>query len=91
MTAGDLARAHAAQSGQGGGAAGSSPPPPGPGRPDPADFNIGTAVAHPAYGVGRVVALEGSGPKAKAKVRFATRGEVSFVIALSPLKVLSSK
>jgi len=87
MTAGDLARSHAAQSG----ATASTAPPPGPGRPNPDDFRIGSAVAHPAYGVGRVVAIEGSGPKSKAKVRFATRGEVSFVIALSPLKILSGK
>ncbi|MBI1323036.1 AAA family ATPase [bacterium] len=90
MTAGDLARAHAAKSGQAGATA-STAAPVGPGRPDPADFRIGTAVAHPAYGVGRVVSLEGNGPKAKAKVRFATRGEVSFVIALSPLKVLPGR
>jgi DNA helicase-2/ATP-dependent DNA helicase PcrA len=83
MTAGDLARAHAASSG---GVA----PMPGP-KPNPGDFQIGTSVAHPAYGVGKVVALEGSGPKAKAKVKFATRGEVAFVIAMSPLKVLPGR
>lgn len=83
MTAGDLARAHAANTG-------GQPMPAGP-KPNPADFTVGTSVAHPAYGVGKVVALEGSGPKAKAKVRFATRGEVAFVIAMSPLKVLSGR
>ncbi len=83
MTAGDLARAHMASSS---GVA----PTPGP-RPDPADFQIGASVAHPAYGVGRVVELEGSGPKTKAKVKFATRGEVAFVIAMSPLKVLQGR
>ena len=85
MTAGDLARAHAAAGGA------TATPPPAPARPDPNDFQIGTAVAHPAYGVGRVVSIDGAGPKSKAKVRFATRGEVAFVIALSPLKVLPGK
>ena len=83
MTAGDLARAHSAS------AAGTAPP--ATARPNPADFQIGTSVAHPAYGVGKVVSLEGIGPKAKAKVRFATRGEVAFVIAMSPLKVLPGR
>jgi DNA helicase II / ATP-dependent DNA helicase PcrA len=84
MTAGDLARAQAAATGNGDTVLPA-------GKPNPADFQIGTAVAHPMYGVGRVVALEGSGPKAKARVQFATRGEVAFVIAMSPLKVLPGK
>jgi DNA helicase-2/ATP-dependent DNA helicase PcrA len=88
MTAADLARLHASASAAAG--AESAAVPSGP-KPNPGDFQIGTSVAHPSYGVGRVTALEGVGPKAKARVHFATRGEVAFVIALSPLKVLPGR
>lgn len=84
MTAADLARAQAASTGQ-------SPALPASEKPNPADFQIGSAVAHPLYGVGKVIAIEGSGIKTKARVKFATRGEVAFVIAMSPLKLLPGR
>jgi len=53
----------------------------------PDQFHQGMLVRHPQYGLGRVVALSGSGPGRKATVHFASSaGQKSFVIARSPLR-----
>jgi len=57
-------------------------PPPGPDQ-----FHQGMLVRHPRYGLGRVIALSGSGPGRKATVDFASgAGQKKFVIAKSPLR-----
>ena len=53
----------------------------------PDEFHQGMLVRHPQYGLGRVVALSGSGSGRKATVHFASRaGQKKFVIAKSPLR-----
>jgi len=49
-------------------------------------FTQGMAVAHPKHGLGKIVALSGSGKNRRATVRFATAGEKRFVLAHSPLR-----
>jgi len=53
----------------------------------PDEFLQGMLVRHPQHGLGRVVALSGSGPARKATVAFASAaGRLKFVIAQSPLR-----
>jgi len=52
----------------------------------PNEFTQGMAVAHSEYGLGKIVALSGSGKNRRATVRFATAGEKRFVLAHSPLR-----
>ena len=62
-------------------AGGASPP------PQPDEFCQGMLVRHPAHGLGRIVALSGSGSERKATVDFASAaGRLRFVIARSPLR-----
>lgn len=63
---------------------------PAAGGPDA--FVQGMIVCHPKHGVGRIVALSGSGKSRKATVEFGGRtGQVRFVIAQSPLRPLKKK
>ncbi|MHC4400889.1 MAG: hypothetical protein ACYTG0_14530, partial [Planctomycetota bacterium] len=56
-----------------------------PASPD--SFHQGMLVRHPRHGLGRVVALSGSGASRKATVRFASQaGQRKFVIAKSSLQ-----
>ncbi|QGJ70669.1 ATP-dependent DNA helicase [Planctomycetales bacterium 10988] len=49
-------------------------------------FATGMAVRHPHYGLGKIIALSGTGINRKATVRFVSQaGEKSFVLAHSPL------
>ncbi|NLX97257.1 MAG: UvrD-helicase domain-containing protein [Rhodopirellula sp.] len=51
------------------------------------DFRQHMVVRHPEYGLGRVVALSGSGPMRQATVDFASAaGRKKFIIAKSPLR-----
>lgn len=52
----------------------------------PEVFSQGMAVTHPTHGLGKVIALSGSGKNRRATVRFATAGEKSFVLVHSPLR-----
>ena len=52
----------------------------------PNAFAQGMAVTHPQHGLGKIVALSGSGKNRRATVRFATAGEKRFVLAHSPLR-----
>ena len=52
----------------------------------PNEFTQGMAVVHPEHGLGKIVALSGSGHNRRATVRFATAGEKRFVLAHSPLR-----
>jgi len=51
----------------------------------PDDFRQDMLVRHPAHGLGRIIALSGSGPGRKATVAFPS-GQMKFVIAQSPLR-----
>jgi len=53
----------------------------------PDEFHQGMLVRHPEYGLGRIVALSGSGERRKATVDFQSRvGRKGFVLAMSPLR-----
>jgi DNA helicase-2/ATP-dependent DNA helicase PcrA len=57
-----------------------------PPRVSPEVFHQGMAVRHPEYGLGKIVALSGSGANRRAAVAFASAaGEKTFVLAKSPL------
>ena len=51
----------------------------------PDDFHQDMIVRHPAYGLGRIIALSGSGPQRKATVVF-HGGPMKFVLSQSPLR-----
>ena len=46
----------------------------------------GVNVIHPAYGIGRIVAIDGAGPDRKGRVAFTVGGERTFVLSKSPLR-----
>ncbi|MBN1911867.1 MAG: UvrD-helicase domain-containing protein [Pirellulales bacterium] len=53
----------------------------------PEAFHQGMVVLHPQYGLGRIIALSGSGANRKATVAFASSaGQRQFVLARSPLQ-----
>jgi len=56
------------------------------GQISPDEFAQGMAVAHPEHGLGKIVALSGSGKNRRATVRFAMAGEKRFVLVHSPLR-----
>ncbi|WP_347245337.1 UvrD-helicase domain-containing protein [Thermogutta sp.] len=57
----------------------------GPLTPD--DFVLNMSVVHPRYGVGRIVALSGSGDARKATVDFGgSIGKMKFILSQSPLR-----
>ncbi|MFS0701986.1 3'-5' exonuclease, partial [Cellulomonas sp. 179-A 4D5 NHS] len=59
-------------------------------RPDAAvpSLALGDKVTHDAYGMGTVVALEGSGPNAVAKVDFGSEGTKRLLLRFSPVTKL---
>ena len=58
----------------------------GAGLADPALFRVGQTVAHPMYGLGRIVALEGEGSGRKGRVAFAVGPPRTFILAQAPLR-----
>jgi DNA helicase-2/ATP-dependent DNA helicase PcrA len=69
-------------------AAGGTPSPP----PAPDVFQQGMLVLHPQYGLGRVVALSGSGHERRATVDFPTpAGRQRFLLAASPLRPMKQR
>ncbi len=56
------------------------------GQANPDDFHVGQTVAHPQYGLGRIMALEGEGSGRKGRVAFAVGAARTFVLAKSPLR-----
>jgi len=53
----------------------------------PESFQQGMVVTHPDYGLGKIVALGGVGPKRSATVQFAgAAGTRKFRLAFSPLR-----
>jgi DNA helicase-2/ATP-dependent DNA helicase PcrA len=59
-------------------------------RPDTqvANLDVGDRVTHDAYGVGTVVAMEGAGTSAVAKVDFGTSGTKRLLLRYSPVTKL---
>ncbi len=59
-------------------------------RPDSAipQLAIGDRVTHDSYGLGTVIALEGAGPNAVAKVDFGTDGTKRLLLRFSPVTKL---
>jgi DNA helicase-2/ATP-dependent DNA helicase PcrA len=57
---------------------------------DLSSFQPGVCVLHPEYGLGRIVAIEGAGPKRKGRVAFAVGSERTFVLAQSPLRTVGT-
>jgi len=57
----------------------------------PDDFYQGQAVKHPEYGLGKIVALSGSGFRRMATVNFATSGQKKFILDKSPLQPASAR
>jgi DNA helicase-2/ATP-dependent DNA helicase PcrA len=53
---------------------------------DPDLFRVGQTVAHPRYGLGRIVALEGEGSGRKGRVAFAVGPPRTFILAQAPLQ-----
>ena len=47
---------------------------------------VGQTVAHPQYGLGRIVALEGEGSGRKGRVAFAVGPPRTFILAQAPLR-----
>jgi len=53
----------------------------------PESFYLGMRVKHPEYGLGKVIALSGNGPRRSATVAFASAaGPKKFMLAQSPLR-----
>jgi DNA helicase-2/ATP-dependent DNA helicase PcrA len=60
--------------------------------PDPESFERGMVIQHPEFGLGKIVALSGTGVKRMATVQFFTQpGERRFVLIHSPLQPVQSK
>jgi DNA helicase-2/ATP-dependent DNA helicase PcrA len=49
-------------------------------------FHQGMVVLHPEYGLGKIIALSGSGLRRTATVAFPSAGERKFVLAQSALQ-----
>ena len=67
-------------------AAGSGGPPNTPASVNLDALRPGITVVHPVFGIGRIVAVEGAGPRRKGTVAFAVGEPRTFVLALSPLR-----
>jgi DNA helicase II / ATP-dependent DNA helicase PcrA len=58
----------------------------------PDDFIQDTLVRHPQYGLGRIVALSGSGLERRATVEFPKpTGQIKFLLAESPLRLVKTR
>ncbi|HMB06700.1 MAG TPA: UvrD-helicase domain-containing protein [Isosphaeraceae bacterium] len=52
-------------------------------------FRPGASVLHPQYGLGRIVAIDGAGPNRKGRIAFTLGGERTFILAKSPLRLVT--
>ena len=57
-----------------------------PANPDA--FRIGATVIHPQYGIGRITAIDGAGPKRKGTVAFTLGEPRTFVLSMAPLRLM---
>ena len=53
-------------------------------------FHQGMAVRHPEYGIGKILALSGMGPRRMATVSFPAAGQKKFMLSASPLRPVKS-
>ncbi|MGC8639908.1 MAG: ATP-dependent helicase [Isosphaeraceae bacterium] len=60
----------------------------GSGTLNPDALQTGDTVVHSQFGIGRIVALEGTGSKRKATIAFTIGGPRTFVLSLAPLRLL---
>jgi DNA helicase-2/ATP-dependent DNA helicase PcrA len=60
--------------------------PPRPSGAEQMGLRVGDDVAHPKFGEGVIVGLEGEGDKAVATVRFPTAGERQLLLSWAPLQ-----
>ena len=51
-------------------------------------LRLGATVMHPQFGIGRIVSVEGDGSRRKGTVAFTVGPSRTFVLAMSPLRVL---
>jgi DNA helicase-2/ATP-dependent DNA helicase PcrA len=58
----------------------------GAGLANPDEFRLGQTVAHPMYGLGRIVELDGEGSRRKGRVAFAIGPARVFILAQAPLR-----
>jgi DNA helicase-2/ATP-dependent DNA helicase PcrA len=58
---------------------------------DPDIFRQGMIVRHPSLGLGRIVALSGSGTSRKATIDFSTAGRKHYVLSKSPLRPVKAE
>ncbi len=56
-------------------------------EPGEADYRSGSWVRHPRYGEGRILRVDGRGPRAVVSVRFTSGGERRFMAAMAGLEV----
>ncbi len=52
-------------------------------------FRPGVSVLHPQYGLGRIIAIDGAGPNRKGRIAFTLGGERTFILAKSPLRLVT--
>jgi DNA helicase II / ATP-dependent DNA helicase PcrA len=52
-------------------------------------FRPGASVLHPQYGLGRIIAIDGAGPNRKGRIAFTLGGERTFILAKSPLRLVT--
>ena len=52
------------------------------------DFEVGTMVLHPKFGIGNVMKVEGSGDNKSVTVNFKTVGVKTLVLSFAPLKII---
>ncbi|PWT80422.1 MAG: ATP-dependent DNA helicase [Acidobacteria bacterium] len=51
-------------------------------------FAVGATVRHKMYGIGKIVEASGFGDQRKVKIRFATEGLRTFIVAKAPLEMV---
>lgn len=64
------------------------PSPPGVGTGADLGFEVGDRVTHDKYGMGKVIALEGTGKNAAAKVDFGADGVKRLILRFAPIAKL---
>ena len=52
------------------------------------DFEVGTMVLHPKFGIGNVMKVDGSGDNKSVTVNFKTVGVKTLVLSFAPLRII---
>lgn len=58
------------------------------GTPDKKDFEVGSMVLHPKFGIGNVMKIEGTGDNKSVTVNFKTVGVKTLILSFAPLKLI---